>query len=179
MLTEEQKKLVEENYKLVPYVIFSVMHLDDIEEWHGCACIGLCNAAVLWDKKKGPFSTYAVNAIRNSIISEINYNGRQSRKIDDENKLSLDYCYSENGSVEDETLKSIIPDKKNPDWGEIFGIRELIEMLDNREKRYIILLIKGYSFAEIAKSEGVSRQCVHLWVQRARKKLKEWGAVCG
>ena len=94
MLTEEQKKLVEENYKLVPYVIFSVMHLDDLEEWHGCACIGLCNAAVLWDKKKGPFSTYAVNAIKNSIISEINYNGRQSRKIDDENKLSLDYCYS-------------------------------------------------------------------------------------
>ena len=54
-------------------------------------------------------------------------------------------------------------------------MRELIEMLDNREKRYVLLLIKGYSFAEIAKSEGVSRQCVHLWVQRARKKLKEWG----
>ena len=73
MLTEEQKKLVEENYKLVPYVIFSVMHLDDLEEWHGYACIGLCNAAVLWDKKKGPFATYAVKAIKNSIIREINY----------------------------------------------------------------------------------------------------------
>lgn len=179
MLTEEQKKLVEENYKLVPYVIFSVMHLDDLEEWHGYACIGLCNAAVLWDKKKGPFAAYAVKAIKNSIIREINYNGRQSRKIDDENKLSLDYCYSEDGSVENETLQSIIPDKKNPDWGEIFGMRELIEMLDNREKRYILLLIKGYSFAEIAKSEGVSRQWVHACVQGARKKLKEWGAACG
>lgn len=178
MLTEEQKKLVEENYKLVPYVIFSVMHLDDLEEWHGYACIGLCNAAVLWDEKKGPFATYAVKAIKNSIIREINYNGRKSRKIDNE-KLSLDYCYSEDGSVEDETLQSIIPDKKNPDWGEILGMRELIERLDDREKRYVLLLIKGYSFAEIAKFEGISRQCVHLWVQRARKKLKEWGAACG
>lgn len=55
-ITDEARKLVEENHNLV-YSFLYKYHLD-VEEWYDLAAIGLCKAANTYNNDKSGFSTY-------------------------------------------------------------------------------------------------------------------------
>lgn len=49
-MTEKEKKLCEENYNLVRYTLIHRLHIpiQEIDEYHGTACIALCEAAMAY-----------------------------------------------------------------------------------------------------------------------------------
>ncbi len=69
MLSEEQQKLVEENHNLIYSFLKSrKLSLDAVEDWYGAAAIGLCKAAIAYDKKrKAKFTTFAYLAMETEV----------------------------------------------------------------------------------------------------------------
>lgn len=118
MLTDEQRKLVEDNLSLVPYTLkkyypdFARMPIE-YEDLKGHGYCALCNAAETFDTSKGfSFSTYACSAIRGYILHELRKLHQDKRKVM-LNKLSLDAFYiTQNGAGF--RLMDIIPEKRSP-----------------------------------------------------------------
>lgn len=70
-MTEEQKKLVEENMKLVYFTLrrYYPWLLQD-EDARSVGMIGLMVAAQNWEPSRGKFSTFAVKVIKREIFNE-------------------------------------------------------------------------------------------------------------
>ena len=70
-MTNEQKKLVEENMTLVYYTLkrYYPWLLQD-EDTRSIGMMGLLKAAQKWEPSKGKFSTFATKVIRTEIINE-------------------------------------------------------------------------------------------------------------
>lgn len=74
-LTDEGRKLVEQNLRLVPWFLRHSPSVREHAEFLGMlpddvfqdACMGLLEAAARWDRSKGAFSTYAVVRMRSSL----------------------------------------------------------------------------------------------------------------
>lgn len=70
VLTDQQRKLVEENELLI-YSFLHKNHLD-ISEYYGCAAEGLCQAAYKYDPSKGfTFATFAYVVMRNQFLHDM------------------------------------------------------------------------------------------------------------
>ena len=67
-ITEEQKKLAEENHNLI-YRFLSKYNLS-IDDYYDIAAIGLCKAAMTFDKSKSKFSTYAFKCMYMIMLHE-------------------------------------------------------------------------------------------------------------
>lgn len=66
MLTAEQKKLVEDNQKLIFFALKRFHY--PVDDFYDLAAIGLCKAAAKYDPEKGAtFASYAIQAIRNEL----------------------------------------------------------------------------------------------------------------
>lgn len=176
MLTDEQRKLVEDNYKLVFYVIRK-MKLQDADEWTGVASIGLCNAAKHYDPKKGEFCTFATWCIKNEIIKEIKAKLAQHR--DPGYKLaslqSRAYRQSETRSGEEDEIIDFIVDKNQLGWESAIEITEVLEdfLRESREldRKFFLELMCGKSYLEIAQKYNCTRQNVHFHVKRMRSEI--------
>ena len=80
-LTEDQRRLVEENHNLIYKVLYD--HHLDVDEWYDVAAIGLCKAALFDPELNFQFSTYACASIWNNICNKYNLStaDRQIPKI--------------------------------------------------------------------------------------------------
>lgn len=87
-LTEEQRKLAEENFGLIDE-FFRVNFDFDKEEYWGVAAIALCKACRGAFKNKSSFKTYVFNCIKKGILDEIRIASGQKRGNGDPT-LSLD-----------------------------------------------------------------------------------------
>ena len=67
-LTDEQRKLVEDNHNLI-YFYMNFKKVDPDESYHDLA-MGLCKAARTYNPKKGAFSTYAMKCMENDLITK-------------------------------------------------------------------------------------------------------------
>lgn len=82
-LNDEQRKLVEQNHNL----IYSAMRKfgirrQDFDDYYGFAAIGLCKAAIDYDKTRSKsFSTYAYLCIQNEIMVYNKYRFRREEKV--------------------------------------------------------------------------------------------------
>ena len=85
VLTEENKRTVEENLGLVPYIVnkyfVSKMNKDyDFDDLVDVGYYGLCKASILYNPDSGiAFSTYASQAIIRNIKRELNFGLRKKR----------------------------------------------------------------------------------------------------
>lgn len=154
-MTEQQKKLVEDNHNL----IYSFLHQYNlpIEEYYDLAAIGLCKAAILYDANKACFSTYAYRSMWTHVFTEerkkiaairipenqiVYY---QAEMDDSENRATSYINYiSANENVEDEVLSDIV-------------INEYMSKLKDEHKKIIILLKNGYTQREISQMVGYSQ----------------------
>lgn len=169
MLTDEQRKLIEDNHNL----IYSFLHKYDYdpEEYYGLAAIGLCRAAKLYDVSKGSFSTYAYRAMRGCVINDIRE--RSAAKRIPENLIDSynnDICTEDGGIVEYlDTLTS------NEDLEKEVVEKVLVEScmakLSDRDRLIFNLLIKGYDYREIAKIVGVCWRTVSRTKERIILKM--------
>lgn len=170
MLTEEQKRMAEENYKLVPYVL-NLMH-KNYDDWHGLAAVALCEATQTYNPDRGAFTTYAILRIRSEIMKKLDYDGRKMRNPGEE-ILSLDMQYDNSDCTNVISMHDIIGDKywlkqeSVVEWNMILGI------LGQREKEFLSLYASGYRMVEIAKFYQTSPQNVSRIIINARRKLRK------
>lgn len=167
-MTEEQKKLVEDNVKLVFFVInkFFPCYAQD-EDMISIGTMGLLKAAQKWTPEKGKFSTLAVTAIKHQIGLEIQKSKRQLRD-DSKNRFEND---SDKYDVF-ETLES--PIDVEADVERRLDIAAAMKNL-NLEQRELLRMkyVEGLTFEEIAKIKGYTRQRAFekvVWAVRIFKK---------
>lgn len=167
-ITEEQKELVEKNHNLI-YSFLQKQHLS-VEDWYGLAAIGLCKAAITFNKEISSFSTYAFKCMFTHVYSEkrkelqartipFNQIVYYQTQINDDNGNEtnfMNYIPSKE-NVEDTVLSSVIFDEYN-------------KLLTDRDKKIFTLFRDGYTQKEISKIVG----CSQPQVSRVKKKLVEY-----
>lgn len=156
MMTDEQKKLVEDNHSLI-YLVIRNMGLQ-IEDNYDLAAIGLCKAAINYNSEKYVFSTYACICIKNEIMHDYRARNMSKRALneslisydapillrDDGEKISLLEQIKSNASVENEALSRVMYD-------------EVVEQLGDTDSKVLPFFKIGLKQAEIAKIMGVTQ----------------------
>lgn len=167
-ITEEQKELVEKNHNLI-YSFLQKHHLS-VEDWYGLAAIGLCKAAITFNKEVSSFTTYAYKCMFTHVYSE-KRKELQARTIpsnqimyyqtqindDNGNETNFMNYIPSKENVEDTVLSSVIFDEYN-------------KLLTDRDKKIFALFRDGYKQREISKIVG----CSQPQVSRVKKKLTEY-----
>lgn len=155
-MTDEQKKLVEDNHSLI-YLVISNMGLT-IEDNYDLAAIGLCRAAMNYDSAKYAFSTFAYRCIKNEIMLEYRKRNMFKRALneglvsydapilsqDAGEKISLLEQIKSNDSVENEALSRVM-------------YNEIVEQLGPTDSKVLRFFERGLKQTEIAKIMGVSQ----------------------
>lgn len=169
-LTDDERRMVEENIRLVHFTVRRFFHHDVIpyEDMVQIGCIGLCTAAVKYDAQSGSFSRFAVQCIRNIIQMEFRRVTQACRDYRLE-AFSLDAVIP--GT--DVPYGDTIPDMERVE--ESMSFADLMEAIDERcterEKQLIDLMLCGKKQAEIGKALGLSQPQVSRTLAAIRKKI--------
>ena len=142
-LTEEQRQLVEDHLRLVPFVFHRfaphLLNEDNLQMGY----VGLCEAAKDNDTTKGcNFSTFAVNR----ILWKIRNHDRKRRS----NFKGVSVVQYEGEWLE---ILETIPDKVSVEERAIFHYNLSRMSLSDQEKRIIRLLLSGLSTKQVEKWE--------------------------
>lgn len=191
-LTEEQKKIIEENIPLVIYIAkkyFTNDHMknqDIIQE----GIYAMIKALPNYDPKKAKFSTYMyptidwhlkrVSIYKDRLIPIPHQNHLKEKTMERAEAaryvLSLDLKYNNDGE-EGYTLKNILPADINieKDTTNNIVLENAIKSLQWREK--IIIIYRFYldlNQSLIGKMLGISQAHTHRLEKKALKKLKAY-----
>ena len=147
-LTDEERRIVEENHDLI-YWVANLKHLP-LDEWYDLLAITLCESAMKHDPKKSKLSWYYKQRVDWKVSHHFTTQNYQKR-IPQE--LIGDIHDEVHGDipVEDELL-------------------ELIDWIENQEHREVIKLVAmGYTQKEIGDELGISRSKVSLIMKEVRE----------
>lgn len=171
MLSDEQRKLVEDNMNLVFYVIHRY-NLSLNEQDLGF--IGLCKAANTFDASKGlKFSTYAVRV----IINEILYGLRSEKKYQDNTiPINTKVYPTEDASI---TIEDTVEDPLSIDG--IMTLSELnknvLEFISNLSEEdkivYLGVIFYNKTQKEISRKLNLSQACISRRLNKLRKEFKD------
>lgn len=169
MLTEEQKKLVEENHNLIYW--YCHKYNLDIEEYYGLLAVELCRAVQLYDPTKSKISSYIIKWFWHKHISWDKSKRASSRKAN-ENTISLDKDFGEDG--EKATLSDFMTNGKSVE-DEIVMIPLSACGLNDKLMSVVNLRLENpnYTQQEIADILGISQPTVMRRLHTAEKKIKE------
>lgn len=168
-MTQEQRKLVEENHKLIYYTLNK--YKLNPEEYYDILAIGLCKAAIKFDSERSKFSTFAIKVMYNEFLQHDRNENTNKRKVN-KNTLSLNY---------------IMRDPKNQDrkcefWELLTDDREpfmdvvhmhLPDILTEQELLACKLSYNGYNQTQIGEKLGVTQSYASRLLKRARIKLEK------
>lgn len=166
-MTQEQRKIVEDNMGLVGKVIKDKVRqlgqpgIPSYDDLFQTGCIGLIKAAMT--DKGGTFSTYAYRLIWNEICDELIRNTRLVLSEQSADTIEILTKSSEQltDPLETHELRHILQQAKEQARG---GAARGIECLE--------LTVQGYSSKEISELIGAAPGTVRMWMTRARKYLK-------
>ena len=166
-MTQEQRKIVEDNMGLVGKVIKDKVRqlgqpgTPSYDDLFQTGCMGLIKAAMT--DKGGTFSTYAYRLIWNEICDELIRNTRLVLNEQSADTIEILTKSSEQlpDSLETHDLRHILRQAKEQARG---GAARGIECLE--------LTAKGYSSKEISELIGADPGTVRMWMTRARKYLR-------
>lgn len=148
-LTEEEKRVVEENYKLI-YWYANLKGLD-IDEWYGLLAIELCKAVVKYDPERASLSNYY--KMRCDTLVKQEYRKTQSQKR------------ANNGIYE---LRDYHTVGTSNDIEDYFVTQEIF----NSEYREVLeLKYQGYSQKEIGDKLGLSQSQISKILRKVRGEL--------
>lgn len=171
-LNDAQRKLVEENLKLVRHTIKEYIGSKYVfdDDLVSIGYMGLCRAATLYDETtKVPFSSYAVRGILLMLKQEYRSLFAQRRKANT-CAISLDIAASGEGE-EMEPLITLIVDQKADTEEEAMNSM-LIEKIKAVAPTIYKKCKEGLTHAEIASEEKVSTQTVSCTIRREQRKLR-------
>lgn len=174
-LSDKQKKLVEANVFLVPFVVKKYLALLDMdfEDMVSVGYYGLCRAALCFNPSRNcTFSTYATKVIIATIKRDIEYNCRLKRgggikpvsidameedAEDGESTEYFKYIWDRGVNVEAEAINNVL---YSPIW-------KLAPVFYKLQKR-------GMLEKELGKELGISGQAVNLRKKTELKKVKQY-----
>ena len=174
-LNEVQIAMVEDNVSVINSVIFSRIIFDnntyglEYDDLFQEGALLLCKAALYYDEsKKTSFNGFAYVVIHNGLIS---YCKQMSKKK--KNKLS----YIEKAIRGSDSIVSdeVLIQEKILELDVLLFLEGLKKQYSGTAKRGIealILKVKGFTGAEIAKKYNVKPNLVGAWISRAMKKLR-------
>lgn len=182
-LTEEQKKLVEDNYALVWYMIRKFCKEGQYEEYHGYAAVGLCNAAKTYDSSNSAtFATYASKCIYNEImkykriIGKPNKNGFSllsfNQVVDEESNMTLEDKISDGSSFSEDYENSEAIQKAFEKLRKKYDVQPLRNGVNRFE------VFEAYYFGELTQREisakfGISQVYISRTVNKMKRELAE------
>lgn len=169
MLTEEQKRMVEENHNLIYW--YCHKYNLDIEEYYGLFAIELCKAIQSYDPTKSKLSTYVIRAFWNKHCNWDQAKKRNKRKAN-ENIISLDQKFGKDG--EEYKLSDFLTNGKSVE-DEIIMIPLSECGLNDKLMAVINLRIENSNITqqEMADKLGVSQAQVRRYLKSAERKIKE------
>ncbi|AXU66022.1 TPA: sigma-70 family RNA polymerase sigma factor [Clostridioides difficile] len=180
---EEINRLVEENINLVHYYIkkyfrvFLLKYPYLKEDLFQEGCIGIFQAAKVYDSKKGKFATIACKCIHNSLHK---FASRYVKKHYKENSVSLEQTIYESSDNNDITLKDNIAIKDKNIGFDLNYYLKKAETSNIKDLKFIIsMYIAGYSQWEIGDMLGISQTHVCRRIQQYRNILTKEGVVNG
>ena len=166
-LTEEQKKLVEENHNLIYW--FAKKYHVPIEEYYDVLAQGLCMAAYHYDPSKCSFSTYAYLCMNTEMHVEYRKTLRKSEIPQGnifhyENAWQLSDLIPTNEKTENKVIDRISYENL---------ISLLNDILNDKDKEVLNYILNALTMREIAKIEGTSHQAIHNRMKKIRDKVKK------
>lgn len=166
-LTEEQKKLVEENHSLIYW--FAKKYHVPIEEYYDVLAQGLCMAAYHYDPSKCSFSTYAYLCMNTEMHVEYRKTLRKSEIPQGnifhyENAWQLSDLIPTNEKTENKVIDKI-------SYENLTSL--LNDILNDKDKEVLSYILNGLTMREIAKIEGTSHQAIHNRMKKIREKVKK------
>ena len=166
-LTEEQKKLVEENHNLIYW--FAKKYHVPIEEYYDVLAQGLCMAAYHYDPSKCSFSTYAFLCMNTEMHVEYRKTLRKSEIPQGnifhyENAWQLSDLIPTNEKTENKVIDKVSYENL---------ISLLNDILNDKDKEVLTHIVNGLTMREIAKIEGTSHQAIHNRMKKIRDKVKK------
>ena len=167
-MTEEQKKLAEENHSLIYfYARKDNVSKQDFDDMYGILAIGLCKAARDYDESRGSaFSTVAMGYMLNEC--------RNAYRCDKYKNGKLTICSYNNIfplSDDDGTAEYInVIEGKSDVWDDI----NLIEFNQFNEqlRKIAYLSYLGYNQKEIAKEMGITQSLVSRKLKMIRREIE-------
>lgn len=160
--------MIEDNLKLVHYVLHKLNIKQDYEDYFQIGCIGLIKAERAYKEEKGKFSSFAVNCIRN----EINMTFRKKRV----NTISLDEIVNDerNTKLEDmlsntETDMLVSVDVKE-------AVDRALKRTPTKKKAICIQYIREFgesNVSDLGKQHGISKTLAHRTIAEFKEVLKE------
>ena len=166
-LTEEQKKLVEENHSLIYW--FAKKYHIPIEDYYDVLAQGLCMAAYHYDPSKCSFSTYAYLCMNTEMHVEYRKTLRKSEIPQGnifhyENAWQLSDLIPTNEKTENKVIDKI-------SYENLTSL--LNDILNDKDKEVLNYILNGLTMREIAKIEGTSHQAIHNRMKKIRDKVKK------
>lgn len=177
MNIEERNKLVEENIKLVHYVVGKYFNkYGDTEEFISEGYIGLIKAANAYNKNSQySFSTLAHKCIYNEISRYLiiqNYNCRKANL----NTVSI---YNK-VFKEDDDLTYVDLFKNDEDYSvaNVSCLLDLIDTFNIKDARFMIIKrAEGYLWKEIGNMLGISGELARCRVSKIKNRLIRLGVI--
>lgn len=166
-LTEDQKKLVEENHSLIYW--FAKKYHIAVEDYYDVLAQGLCMAAYHYNPSKCSFSTYAYLCMNTEMHVEYRKTLRKSEIPQGnifhyENAWQLSDLIPTYEKTEDKVIDKISYENL---------ISLLNDILNDKDKEILSYIINGLTMREVAKIEGTSHQAVHNRLKKIREKVKK------
>lgn len=169
-MTDEQRKLVEDNHNLI-YGFLNKKELTD--DYYDIVALGLCKAAMSYDESKGKFSTLAFKCMDGEMSTHYTYLKR--KKFIPEN-LIFSYNETANEDVSESIVDAILPDNNDRIGYSLENIDFdcFINLLKDKERQIIEHLIKGFNQKEIAEIMNMTQQAVSLNIKSIKRDWKEY-----
>lgn len=170
-LTNEQVKLVEDNYRLI--YSFAKRHCIDLleDDNYGLLATGLCKAAQKYNPNKGSFSTIAYYAMRSEMrhnYTTQTYIKRDIRRLNKYNDFE-DVEFGENKIDTTQSEEMLLSN---------IAYKDILTYLKQAlsERRYAILeyMLQGYTIMEIGSMLNITHQAVSTNIKVIRQVLREY-----
>lgn len=164
-MTREEIDLIENNYKLVYFVVnkyFKKLNIETKEDLVSEGFLSLVRKAKYYNPDRGSFSTFIVRTIYLDLIRYLQTHV---------NKHTSEVSLNDN-IAEDLTYMDIISD--NQDDLKYVDLYDSLNKLPKQKYKIITeVFLEGKSQVEVAREMGISRQRINVIVNQTLNELKE------
>lgn len=134
--------------------------------------LGITYALKTYDHSKSKFSTHLFRCVTCRIVNLNKVLTTKNKREKDIDILSANFEIQEKDGKPQEIIDLFTYDKCLEEYNQEtnYEIKDLINNLTDKNKKIAILLISGYSMAEISKIIGISVSSIHYRIKNSLKK---------